>query len=148
MGGNCYEAAIMSLLDIARQTGHNEIGRVCHGEPLGEAGPPKGLRFGHAWVEVGSSLVIDDSNGKEWTGLKADYYRRGAIHPAEVRRYTLAEVQERVEVFGHTGPWHPDRALHATDPDSIPDCPDCRIGHKPGLCAEAQRLMAATTGVR
>lgn len=111
MGGDCYEVALGVLLDFG--SGSDAV--LCHGVPLGTGGEAKGLRFGHAWVEVGD-MVIDRSNGHDVEMPRVLYYAIGNIEPERVRRYNWREAAERALSTEHSGPWHHDPdAVHASD---------------------------------
>jgi hypothetical protein len=95
--GDCYEAAAKLLLF----GGMPEEARLVHGNVTGQ-GPVAGIRFGHAWVELGD-LVFDHSNGRHLVVPRDQYYRVGKIkkprryHPVEAKLYLLRRR--------HYGPW-------------------------------------------
>lgn len=97
--GDCYEtAARMVLLDDWRAT-------IVHGTVTGQ-GPVAGIRFGHAWLELGD-LVFDFSNGKNVAMPRERYYEIGDIREEQVRRYEPEEARAEVDRTGHWGPWAP-----------------------------------------
>ena len=97
--GNCYFAAFAFFM---KNLGLDGI-KLVHGVPLGQ-GPIAGVRFGHAWVEIGDT-VIDPSNGRFIVQRKERYYAIG--HIETVVRYGRREVCARaVETETH-GPWDP-----------------------------------------
>jgi hypothetical protein len=99
--GNCYEAAANYLLDHAAKLGPDA--RLVHGLVTGQ-GPVAGIRFGHAWVEVGD-MAIDPSNGRLIRLLRQHYYFLGQIRENELTRYTHAEIRGKMLDFLHYGPW-------------------------------------------
>ncbi len=76
--------------------------RLVHGEVTGQ-GPIEGVKYGHAWVEDGGT-VIDVSNGRDIRMSKAAYYALGGIGD-NVHKYNLAQFRRKVSKFGHWGPW-------------------------------------------
>lgn len=99
--GNCYQAAAEYLLDHGNRLG--PAARLVHGMVSGQ-GPVAGMRFGHAWVEVGEE-VIDPSNGRLVRLHREHYYFLGQIREAEITRYSHAETREKLLDFLHYGPW-------------------------------------------
>ena len=81
--GDCYEAAAKLLY----------VHRLCpgivlvHGTVTGQ-GPIAGIRYGHAWIEIGDDVVLDPSNGRFVCARKADYYAVGEINEP-VTRYAF-----------------------------------------------------------
>lgn len=103
-GGDCFVAAI----DCARQLSRRYKTRdkavfVCHGIVTGE-GPIEGVKYEHAWVEVGNK-VYDWSNGNTHTVMISYYYQRGKIEPGEVHRYLFEEAIAKLTEHKHYGPW-------------------------------------------
>ena len=96
--GDCYEAAA-KLLEAHR--GCPGIA-LAHGTVTGQ-GRIAGVRYGHAWVEVGD-VVLDPSNGRFVVARKPAYYAVGQI-TEPVARYTFAEAARRMVETGHYGPW-------------------------------------------
>lgn len=99
--GNCYVVAFQYMLEHPSQEGL----LLCHGLVYGQ-GRMEGLRFGHAWNEIGD-VVIDNSNGVYFEGSKSEYYRIGKIDPKDVRCYTAKEAFELGLKYRHYGPWDP-----------------------------------------
>ena len=94
--GDCYQAAgrlIMSKMN----------GKLVHGMVHGQ-GPLNGLKFGHAWVEVGGK-VLDYSNNQKRSLPKKVYYILGAIDPAECHYYSGTEAAKKMLKHKHWGPW-------------------------------------------
>ena len=100
--GDCYEAAFKYIMEKSLFGPENRLVLV-HGTPLGQ-GPIEGLRFGHAWVEDGNT-VIDRSNGGNTHMPKRDYYELGNIDPKDSYRYSWSEAREMASKFKHYGPW-------------------------------------------
>lgn len=105
--GDCYQAAGRYMMD------HGIVGgediRLVHGEVRGQ-GPIEGIRFGHAWIEQGDT-VIDVANGKVSQLPKALYYAFGGIYPdlppfkPNIHVYTPEEAREKILEYKHWGPW-------------------------------------------
>jgi len=77
--------------------------KLAHGFPRYTGrGRRAGRRFGHAWIEVGQT-VIDIETGT--AAPKAAYYRVGRIDRRLVRLYSRLEALELAERFGHYGPF-------------------------------------------
>lgn len=91
---------------------------LCHGMPTGQ-GKIAGIKHDHAWVEwsppqvSGVTFVIDRSNGRNYTGLRDDYYRIGKIDHDEVVRYSRDDAIKMMGKHRHYGPWH--RPLNPED---------------------------------
>jgi len=97
--GNCGDVAF--ALTMAYRHGGAVL---CHGWPIGTAGPPKGLRYWHAWVEI-DSVVYDFANGKNALVPRSLYYEAGTIEAEKVVRYTWKEADKLFDEHEHTGPW-------------------------------------------
>lgn len=96
-GGDCYEAAGHFMMDHRPAIGMTLV----HGEVLGQ-GPLDGVRFGHAWVETGGT-VIDESNGRHIRMPKELYYTIGDIR--KTVRYSYDDFAHKVSKAKHWGPW-------------------------------------------
>lgn len=96
--GDCYMVAADFVVAMPDSLGAT----LCHGTALGLDGHALGVRYGHAWVEVGDA-VLDFSNGGRWAGRRDDYYALGTIEG--VRRYTAAEARTLMLSTEHYGPW-------------------------------------------
>lgn len=96
--GRCFEAAIHALAEHPR-------GTLVHGTPLGHAGEVAGIRYAHAWVELGDLLVVDLTMSGRPTMPRALYYRAASLTEAHVRRYTVDEAARLLRASGHYGPW-------------------------------------------
>jgi hypothetical protein len=95
--GDCYQAAGRLIM------GYIGKGKLVHGMVNGQ-GSLDGIRFGHAWVEVGSK-VLDHSNGKKKTIPKKLYYAMGKINPSECKYYEYKDAAKFMVDKGHWGPW-------------------------------------------
>lgn len=76
-------------------------------------GPVKGLRFAHAWVEDGDT-VIDQSNGRDIRMDKRVYYAIGGIKPNEKGAYAVynyRQMTRKLRETQHYGPWDLDEKL-------------------------------------
>ena len=96
--GDCYEAAAKLLME------HRDCPGIAlaHGTVTGQ-GAVAGIRYGHAWVEIGDA-VLDPSNGRLVVARKPAYYAAGEI-AEPVARYTFAEAAREMLETGHYGPW-------------------------------------------
>jgi len=99
--GDCYEAAAKFVLSQAKRQGI----RLVHGEVTGTGGAALGLRYGHAWVELGGA-VIDPSNGRCLVATRRDYYAAGKV--GAIRAYTPEEAIAFMLDTKHYGPWEGD----------------------------------------
>jgi len=117
--GDCYQAAGRLIM------GYIGKGRLVHGMVNGQ-GSLKGIRFGHAWVEVGSN-VLDHSNGKKKSMSKNVYYALGKINPGECKYYEYKDAAKFMVDKGHWGPWEMSGGVVMAE-----DIPDARgeIGRK------------------
>lgn len=103
-GGDCYQAAGRLLMELA-MVGDLEAVLV-HAEVEGQ-GPLAGVRYGHAWVECGTAVVLDASNGKARAVPRDIYYAVGQVDEiGNARSYTWDEARACMLDFGHWGPWH------------------------------------------
>lgn len=96
--GRCFEAAIHALRSFTN-------GTLVHGTPLGHAGEVAGIRYAHAWIELGDLLVVDLTMSGRPTMPRALYYRAASLTEAHVRRYTADEAARLLCSSGHYGPW-------------------------------------------
>jgi hypothetical protein len=97
--GDCFKAAAEFVMGGTQ----DEPLTLVHGTVLG-SGPIQGIRFTHAWVELGDH-VYEVANGR-CDRMRAElYYRMGRVE--NVRRYTVAEVLTETLRTGHWGPWDP-----------------------------------------
>jgi len=95
--GDCYEAAARFVIGNSRCPGIVLV----HGEVTGQ-GPIAGIRYGHAWAEIGDA-VIDPSNGRIVCDRKDAYYCIGKI--SSVVRYSAEEARQSMLETLHYGPW-------------------------------------------
>ena len=102
--GRCFENAVKFMLT----TEGNPNYKLVHGYPTGTGGNAKGIKYGHAWVELSDEVVIDPSiSGKPPKFcLKNVYYEVGSIKEKEVRKYTYDEMREQMLLTNHYGIWH------------------------------------------
>ena len=94
--GDCYEAAGKYIMDHRGDDLY-----LVHGEVTGQ-GPIAGLKYGHAWVEDGET-VIDVSNGRDIQMPKVLYYALG--HIERVQRYDVKDAIEHLLKWKVYGPW-------------------------------------------
>ncbi len=93
--GDCYKRSAEFSLNRP-----GSYGELVHGYPV--LNVPPFTEFGHAWVEIGDS-VIDIEFGV--TTRKELYYKSGKIDPSKCRRYKAAEILRYANNSGHWGPW-------------------------------------------
>ena len=98
--GDCYEAAGRYMMEQCMSEDCKLI--LVHAEATGQ-GPIKGVRYGHAFVLDGNT-VIDKSNGRDLQMLKRLYYEIGEISD-NVHEYSFEEFRSKVLQHGHWGPW-------------------------------------------
>lgn len=96
--GDCYIAAF----HLADRLSKENTMRLEHGIVKGQESL-EGVRFGHAWVEIGGDIVLDFSNGQEVILRKDQYYKIGDIRT--VHRYTFREMVSEAVRTGTYGPW-------------------------------------------
>ena len=117
-GGDCYEASGKYIMDECL-TDCDLI--LVHGEVSGQ-GELAGVRYGHAWVEDGDT-VIDKSNGRDLQMPKILYYTIGQIAGVDMskwgqpefgsdvftegnlHKYTWDQARKKILDYGHWGPW-------------------------------------------
>lgn len=97
--GDCYKVA----WHLVTEEGADDM-TLCHGEVTGTGGKARGLRYGHAWVEV-DGCAIDRSNGNDVTLKDVMYYAAGSIDEEEITRYTAEEARIHALRTGNYGPW-------------------------------------------
>lgn len=99
-GGDCFESAANYVIDnsIFKK---NEKLILVHGEVAGQ-GELEGIRFGHAWVEKGST-VIEVANGKHLELPKVLYYALGQV--SKTYKYTPERLREMLLKHETYGPW-------------------------------------------
>ena len=95
--GDCYQAAGRLIMEYISN------GKLVHGMVNGQ-GRLNGIRFGHAWVEVGGK-VLDHSNGQKRSLPKEVYYALGRIKPSECKYYKYQDAAKLMASKGHWGPW-------------------------------------------
>jgi len=101
-GGNCYEVAANYVVDNSLFSRGSAEMVLVHAEVTGQ-GPIDGLKYGHAWVEVGG-IVIDNSNGNNIQLPVEVYYRMGQVG-SNIYKYTPEEVRRWMVDSGTYGPW-------------------------------------------
>ena len=97
--GDCYEAAAKLILYDESM----ENGNLVHGMVDGQ-GSLKGVRYGHAWVEL-DNTVFDYSNGRKLEIPRFAYYHLGNIDKKDNLYYTQNEARSWVLDEGTWGPW-------------------------------------------
>jgi len=101
-GGSCYQDAMnyFSMKSIS-----NKKLKLVHGLVVGQ-GPIEGVKYGHAWVEDGNT-VIDPSKKPALKVPKQLYYAIGNIKKSTVFDYNRAETSAAVSKHKTYGPWEP-----------------------------------------
>jgi len=95
-GGDCYSIAANFVLDNEKNSPV-----LVHGEVRGQ-GAIEGIRYGHAWVEQGDT-VIDNSTGRKLKVPKVVYYALGDI--SKTYKYSVKETRQQLLKYEHYGPW-------------------------------------------
>lgn len=113
--GDCYVAAGRLIMDFMG----NASARLVHGMVNGQ-GALQGLRFGHAWVEVGSK-VYDYSNDRNIRMGKGKYYAAGDIKPKDNRYYLPKKALRWMQKSMHWGPWQMSGDAVKLRNEDIPD---------------------------
>jgi len=101
--GDCFEAAYKKLYKVFRE--HPEA-KLVHAIVTGQ-GPIKGVQHGHAWVEIGDT-VLDYSNGRSIEMPKQIYYAIGNVDPSNSDEYKIYSFKDMVDISmdqGTYGPW-------------------------------------------
>lgn len=101
--GDCFEAAYKKLYEVFRE--HPEA-KLVHAIVTGQ-GPIKGVQHGHAWVEIGDT-VLDYSNGRTIEMPKQIYYAVGNVDPNNSDEYKTYSFKEMADISldqGTYGPW-------------------------------------------
>ena len=96
--GDCYEAAAKLL--YAHRSCPGIV--LVHGTVTGQ-GPIAGIRYGHAWIEIGD-VVLDPSNGRFVCAKRETYYAAGEICEPVSRYDFEADARQMLETR-HYGPW-------------------------------------------
>ena len=138
--GDCMQAAVNFMMRAYTQFFGKPV-KTATGKPVlvqalvyGQ-GAVKGLRFPHAWVEDGDT-VIDQSNGRDIRMDKKVYYALGGVKPKErgaYYKYDFPAMKRKLISTGHYGPWELDESLE----ESI------GIGDKRKIGKRKKRVSAA-----
>ncbi|MCM1322814.1 MAG: hypothetical protein NC218_01375 [Acetobacter sp.] len=97
--GNCYQTAFRTFYDNL-----SKKPLLCHGLVMGR-GPLEGIRYNHAWVEIGDQ-VIDKTMSMFKDGVdKEVYYMLGGVDEKMVYRYNDKQIAEKVVEQETYGPW-------------------------------------------
>lgn len=94
--GDCFVVAGSYALN------HPEVILV-HGIVTGQ-GALDGVRFPHAWVEIGGK-IIDKSNGNDIKINKELYYALGSIDKKYLKKYNHKQLLKYVLDTENWGPW-------------------------------------------
>ena len=102
-GGTCYPDAYNWMIKNSHNHGNNGA-MLAHATVTGAGGDIEGVEYGHAFILINNSFVIDVATGKEVGFPKDEYYRVGKVK--DVKLYTFDEMLETSYRFDHYGPWH------------------------------------------
>lgn len=97
--GRCFEAAFAALAQ-------HPSGMLVHGTPLGHAGEVASIRYAHAWIELGTLLVVDLTMSGHPIMPRELYYRACGLDESHVKRYPRYEAYATLHAYEHYGPWH------------------------------------------
>jgi len=97
-GGSCFDCAGHLLMDTPEI---QDDAKLVHATVAGQ-GRLTGIRFVHAWVEVGDT-VLDNSTGSLKVIPKELYYGLGNVR--DVHRYTYREMIDKIIETENWGPW-------------------------------------------
>ena len=116
--GECYKKALLALDDQPLLNQFKRLGAfaqpiLVHGYPRLSAGPLKGSKYGHAWLECGAFVLNVRDDLDALFVPKLVYYAAGQIDPEECRQYAPLVARELAADCGHAGPWEepPDDAM-------------------------------------
>ena len=106
--GDCFKAAAKNMID-------NKIPNMTlvHAGVTGQ-GSIEGVRHAHAWNEIGSDVVMDQSNGRNVIMRREQYYKLGKVdenNPGQYRRYSRDEALKWMVKTHNYGPWELDDDL-------------------------------------
>jgi len=107
--GKCYEMSGKVFMDHSMGFGsplRDVLSQgfqvvLVHGLPTLQVEPF--IKYGHAWLEIGESLVYDAE--RDLVILKHLFYEGGEIDPEECFRYDFETFRKRLNRFKHWGPW-------------------------------------------
>jgi len=91
---------------------------LVQGWPVLSAGPYKGRRYGHAWIELPLLGLVWDHLRNQW--IQRDvFYQAGELSDEFLTRYDRDEALVMVELHEHAGPWDegPDGHVELPPPD-------------------------------
>ena len=99
--GDCFENSVELMME---NRGVDFI--LVHGLVTGTGGDVVGMRYVHAWVELGN-IVIDTSReiNNPIIRAKNNYYEIGKIKVSETKRYNLKEIGDMILKYKVYGPW-------------------------------------------
>ena len=116
MKGNCYEDALVALLDGYKPGSDPFRGETCvlvHGLPTLRSGEHAGEEYGHAWLECNTLNLVYDASVKKYIPRDM-YYDLGNIK--HTVKYTVEDAMRLAHETGHSGSWDEKirGALHAS----------------------------------
>ena len=117
--GDCYKAAAYYLID-AHFSGRTRVDklRLVHGI-LTLTRPPY-LRFGHAWVEINDAVVYDAE--RDLAVPIVVFYAIGQIIPEECYIYDFEALRQKINEYGHYGPWEGPEGCPPVDKEEDDEC--------------------------
>ena len=116
--GDCFEVAGREMLNLPTEmekAGYRMVHAIVRGE-----GELKGRRFGHAFNKLGD-VIFDNSNGKNVTMRRDNYFEQGSIDPKEKGAYVEYDKEKTMVnmlKYKHWGPWDLNLSLEEEIPDS------------------------------
>ena len=97
--GNCFQTAWRAFYQNISKSP-----LLVHGIITGQ-GPIEGIKYNHAWVEIGD-IVIDKTIPMFAKGFPKDaYYRLAEADEDKIFKYAAKEVAKKAQEFGTYGPW-------------------------------------------
>jgi hypothetical protein len=103
--GQCYELAGKYVLDTNREA------TLVHGRPTLQRPPYE--KYGHAWIEEDDEVYDPCADVRM---SRQVYYAIGNIDEDETREYSHEDLVDKINEFGHWGPWE--------GPDAVPPIDD------------------------
>jgi len=106
-GGTCYPDAYRWMMKndgYGTKSASTKSAKLAHATVTGTGGGIEGVEYGHAFILINDSFVIDVATGNEVGFPKDVYYKTGNVK--DVKLYTFNEMLQAALSTGHYGPWH------------------------------------------
>ena len=100
-GGTCYRDAYDWMTTKGHEMG--DSAKLAHATVTGVGNNVKGIEYGHAFILINDSFVIDVATGKELLIPKDIYYKTGNVK--DVKLYTFMEMLKVSLEQETSGPW-------------------------------------------